>query len=361
MLRQRDVRYDFAMQETTLKLGVLGASRIVGKAVCEVATGLVEVVAVAARELSRAETFAAAHGIPKAYGSYRELIEDSEIDAVYVALPCSEHMPWTQAALRAGKHVLCEKPFALDEAEATQSVLLATQMGKILMEAHHWRYHPLVAEAEKAFQTVGQVQSVQAVFTGALNNPGDIRCNPLLGPGVIMDFGCYLVQWANWAVRSCGGNEPAEVVSADLTLDPESSGVDMAGEVRLRFGSIPATLACDMRDGTPFRSFVRVEGSLKTVHFENPLFTRGATLVTTGSAGALSVESAVIECSPETTTYREQLKAFCEAVRSGNAPLTSGYDTLETQRQLDAIYQRAGVISRSELRLSALKAPVFSD
>src|SRR5690606_24531118 len=142
--------------------------------------------------------------IPRAYGSYQELIDDPGLDAIYVALPCSEHVPWTLKALRAGKHVLCEKPFALHLDEATQAVELAGECGKILMEAHHWRYHPLVPLAETAFQELGQLKSIRAEFTGALNNPSDIRMNPLLGPGVLMDFGCYLVQWVSWVAAASG-------------------------------------------------------------------------------------------------------------------------------------------------------------
>ena len=353
LLGRGDVRYDQPMQETPLNLGVLGASRIVSKALCDVAGGLVRVVAIAARDLSRAEKFAEEHGIPQAYGSYQELIADPKIDAVYVALPCSEHIPWTLAALRSGKHVLCEKPFALDIEEAAEAVALAKNTGMTLMEAHHWRYHPLVASAEEAFRSLGELQSIEAVFTGALNNPGDIRCNPLLGPGVTMDFGCYLLQWANWAARSCGVDQPTEVMSANLSIDPNNPGVDMAAEVALNWGPVIATLASDMRDGVPFRAYVRVKGTHKTIHFENPLLTEGTTLTIASASGPMSDESLVIDCPPNTSTYREQLKAFREAVRTGKAPLTSGEDTLTTQRLLDAIYQQAGVISRRELRLAA--------
>ena len=342
------------MQKTQLNMGVLGASRIVSKALCDVAGGLAHVAAIAARDLSRAEKFAEERGISQAYGSYQELIADPEIEAVYVALPCSEHIPWTLAALRAGKHVLCEKPFALDTEEAAEAVTLAGNNGLMLMEAHHWRYHPLVARAEEVFRTLGELQSIEALFTGALNNPGDIRCNPLLGPGVTMDFGCYLVQWANWAARSCGVSEPTEVMSANLSIDPKTQGVDMAAEVALKWGTVIARLTSDMSDGVPFRSYVRVQGTQKTVHFENPLFTEGSTLTIESALGPVGAGPVVIDCPPDTTTYREQLKAFCEAVRTGKAPLTSGEDTLETQRLLDAIYQRAGVISRRELRLSVL-------
>lgn len=343
------------MRAEKMKLGVLGASRIVGKALVEPAHGLAEVVAIAARDAERASRFAQIHSIERSYGSYAELLEDPQVEAVYVALPSSEHAVWSIKALQAGKHVLCEKPFALAVDDAERAVRVADDAGLILMEAHHWRYHPLVPVAEAALGQVGEVKSLTACFTGGLNNPDDIRLQPALGPGVVMDFGCYLLQWANWAMGATANETPpGRIVEAKLVLDSERAGVDLAASIQVDYGGSLAVLEADMRDGTPFRSFLHVEGSRKTIHFENPLFVDGATLKVTEHDPLRSLEPETIHPSPLTSTYREQLKAFLRAVDGGQRPLTSGENIIETQRILDEVYRVAGVVSRSELRSLAL-------
>ena len=132
-----------------LRIGVLGWARITATALIEPARHLptVTIAAVAAREASRAQTYAARHGIPVAYGSYQDLLADPDIDAIYIPLPNSGHGPWTRHAIEAGKHVLCEKPFASNSVEATgvaAAAEAAAASGIVVMEAMHYRYHPLV-------------------------------------------------------------------------------------------------------------------------------------------------------------------------------------------------------------------------
>ena len=129
----------------TIRFGVLGAAQITPAALIAPARAVdgVEVVAVAARDRSRAEAFAAEHSIGRVDDDYQALIDDPDIDAVYNPLPMSLHHPWTIAALRAGKHVLCEKPFAANADEAAEMVTVAEEENRVLVEAFHWRYHPL--------------------------------------------------------------------------------------------------------------------------------------------------------------------------------------------------------------------------
>jgi len=332
----------FRADETPLRVGVLGASRIVRAALCAVADGLVEICAVGARDLERAADFARTHQIPHAYGSYVELLSHPGLEAVYVALPCASHAPWVDAALQKDLHVLCEKPFSLSSVEARASVALAQARGLLLMEAHHWRYHPLVPLAERLAQQWGPFSEVQATFQVGLANPGDIRLNPALGAGVVMDFGCYVVQWADWIVRSSrSSSKVAEVTKSHL--DEGAAGVDLACEVELRYPEVRADLRCDMRDGVPFRAFVRAEGKRGFVHFENPLGIDGAYL--SWPDGEQKLDMAVAP-----STYRGQLEAFVEALRSGRLPPTSGEIIVQTQATLDAIYEKAAVISRVNLR-----------
>ncbi len=341
------------------RLGVLGASRIVRGALVDEAHDLVEVSAVAARDLARAETFAQQHEIPRAFGSYEELICDPDIDVIYNALPASGHAPWSERALQNGKHVLCEKPFGLHADEARRLVRLARDKQLLLMEAHHTRFHPLAARVEEVLSGLelsDSVFEVEARFFGSLNNPGDIRLNPLLGPGVLMDFGCYTINWCVWLVRSLCGRAAAGVPYVRTSEIVEGQpGVDLAAEVEMGFeGAVHPDsriqFACEMRDGTPFRAYVRLSLADFVLHFENPLGIFGSYL----SVIRASKEERFLPEGP--TTYGGQLRAFVRALRTGQAPPNTGNDIIETQSLLDSCYDKAGVIGRRELRERALQA-----
>lgn len=356
-------RFD-ALSREIPRVGVLGASRIVRRALMDEASGLLEVVALAARDKERALAFASEHGIPRAYGSYQELIDDPDVDVVYNALPAAGHAPWSKAALLAKKHVLCEKPFGLHVDEARELVKTAHEERRLLMEAHHWRYHPLVPRAEVALSELGRAFSpvkIEARFYGGLNNPGDIRKNPALGPGVLMDFGCYAIQWCDWAASWMDvegrDNEPGQenfpqVISSQV--EEEGPGIDVTAEVELCFPSasgrsITATFRCDMTDDTPFRAYVIVSSGDQTVHFENPLGIFGSYLAMSRGPSQMRVEPV----GP--TTFGGQLRALVQALATGEAPPTSGENIIRTQTLLDDCYRVAGVLSRRDLRNRALK------
>ena len=134
----------------TLRLGLLSTARINGAVLAgAAATDAVEVAAVASRDHARAEAYAAEHGIARAHGSYEALLADPDVDAVYVSLPNSLHVEWSIRALEAGKHVLCEKPIASNAAEAERMAQAADDAGRVLVEAFHWRYHPLAARVKE--------------------------------------------------------------------------------------------------------------------------------------------------------------------------------------------------------------------
>src|SRR6266516_1101413 len=179
-----------------LRIGTLGSSRISQPALIEPAASVPEVIvaAAAARDLPRAEAYALRHGLEKAYGSYEELLADPEIDAVYNPLPNSLHGPWTLRAIEAGKHVLCEKPFASNADEAAQVAEAASASGLVVMEAMHYRYHPLTQRLTEVVGELGPVRHIQAWTSFAITNPGDIRYDYALGGGALMDGGCYAVD-----------------------------------------------------------------------------------------------------------------------------------------------------------------------
>src|SRR5574337_909465 len=178
------------MIEQPLRIGVLGAARIAPMALVRPARQVPEatVVAVAARDPQRAQAFATKHGIPRVHPSYDALLADTEIDAIYNPLPNSLHCEWTIRALQAGKHVLCEKPLASNAAEAERMAEAAGQAGRVLVEAFHWRYHPLAARMQAIIDAgeLGAVQHIEAHFCLLLPLPGDIRYRLDLAGGATM-------------------------------------------------------------------------------------------------------------------------------------------------------------------------------
>ena len=219
-------------------MGTLGSSRISLAALIEPAASVAEVTvaAVAARDKPRADAFALRHGIPVAYGSYEALLADPDIDAIYNPLPNSQHGPWTMRAIAAGKHVLCEKPFASNAEEAERVADAAAASGLVVMEAMHYRYHPLVKRLCDIVAELGPVQHIQCWTSFAIADPGDIRYDFDLGGGALMDGGCYAID----CLRLLGGDAP-EVTGALADPVPPSPGrgpdevADRSMAVRLAF------------------------------------------------------------------------------------------------------------------------------
>src|SRR5687768_4333668 len=171
-----------------------------------------EVVAVAARSTERAKAFADKHGIARVHGSYEDLLADPAVDAVYNPLPNGLHGKWTLAALAAGKHVLCEKPFTANADEAAAVADAVRASGLVVMEAFHFRYHPLALRLPEVVAELGELRHVDARLCFPLPRFDDIRYSRALAGGALMDAGCYPVN----LVRLLGG-EP-EVRSARALL-----------------------------------------------------------------------------------------------------------------------------------------------
>jgi predicted dehydrogenase len=317
-----------------LRLGLLGAARIAPQALVEPARGLAQVVAVAARDRARAEEFSRRHGIPRVYDSYAALVESPEVDAIYVGLPCSLHHEWTLRALAAGKDVLCEKPLTCNEAQTRELVERAERLGRVLMEAHHWRYHPLAERVRSivASGVLGPLRRLHAVFDAPIHDPSDIRWSFELGGGSLMDLGCYPVQWLRFVAGSQG-----KVRSARADEFPRA--VDRAMHAELEFpGGIEATLSCSMHPQGSFRATLRVEGLEGTLDVDNPLAPhKGHELVLRTTAGERR------ERVPGDSTYRHQLEAFLEAAARRTPCLTGGADAIATAALMDSIYTAAGL------------------
>jgi D-xylose 1-dehydrogenase (NADP+, D-xylono-1,5-lactone-forming) len=226
-----------------LRLGILGTANIARGFVKGLAgSSSVCVDAVASRSAEAASTFAAELAIGRTHGSYDALLADPQIDAIYNPLPNSLHAAWTEKALRAGKHVLCEKPITVTLAEAEHLFAVARDTGRVLLEAYPYRWQPQTMLMRQLIDegAIGEVRLVQSFFGFALAPGPNIRLDPALGGGALLDAGCYAVSLARLAV----GRAPVSVVAQPRWGD---SGVDlgMSGTVRFEGGAV-AQVACSM-------------------------------------------------------------------------------------------------------------------
>jgi predicted dehydrogenase len=327
------------MTSLPVRIGCLGAARIAPGALVKPAQkcdGAV-VAAVAARDRSRADAFATQHAIPKVYGSYRELVEAADLDAVYVPLPNNLHAPWTLSALAAGKHVLCEKPFTANAAEADRVAEAAARSELVVMEAFHWRYHPLARRLLEVVQSgeLGRVRRIEAAFVFPLPRWSDIRWQLDLAGGSLMDIGCYAVH----VVRTLAGAQP-EVIYAESK--PRSPGVDRWIRAELGFADgRTGQVTAGMWAGSVFRAHARVTGERGVMSVINPLAGHMFNLVTVRGGGGTRRER--VRGRP---TYEYQLEAFVSAVTRGEPVLTGPTDSVANMRVIDAIYRAAGLEPR---------------
>ncbi len=292
------------------------------------------VVAVAARDPQRAQAFATKHGIARTHATYDALLADPEIDAVYNPLPNSLHCEWTIRALQAGKHVLCEKPIAANAAEAERMAEVAAQTGRLLVEAFHWRYHPLAARMKAIIDggEIGAVRHIEAHFCIPLLRPGDIRYRLDLAGGATMDVGCYAIS----IVRFLAGAEP-EVVRAAARLS--SAGVDRAMQADLRFADgRTGRFTCALLSSVLLRASARVRGERGELRVVNPIAPQFYHRLTVRSDAGTRRERLRGEA-----TYTCQLRAFVAAVRSGAPVPTGPADAIANMRVIDAVYTKAGL------------------
>jgi predicted dehydrogenase len=319
----------------TLRIGILGAARIAPNAVIKPARAAdgVEVAAVAARDTTRARAYAAKHRIPAVHDGYADLLADDTIQAVYNPLPNGLHGRWTIAALRAGKHVLCEKPFTANADEAQQVADVAAETGLVVMEAFHYRYHPVALRMIDVVGSgeLGELRAVRASFCFPLPRFSDIRYQFGLAGGALMDAGCYAVHM----VRTLGG-EP-EVVSAKAKL--HGRDIDRAMRAELRFpAGHTGRITCSMWSSDVLSINVRVIGARGEMRVFNPLAPQATHRITVRTADGRRVER--LSRRP---TYAYQLDAFTAAVKDNAPVVTDPADSIRNMRVIDAIYQAAGL------------------
>ena len=319
-----------------IRIGVIGAAAIVPAALTKPARIVpeVQVAAIAARDPQRAEKFARKHRIPKVHKTYDDLLVNPDLDAIYNPLPNSLHAEWTIRALQAGKHVLCEKPFASNASEAQEMATAAEKTGRILSEGFAYRNHPLFDRMKAAITTgeLGKIKKVEARFCFLLPSPSDIRFRYDLAGGALMDAGCYPVSLIRYLLEM----EP-QVISANAKL--YKSEVDSRMEADLQFpNGIEAHIVCDMLSPRLFDSMILIQGNageMKVINPYHPHWFHRMTLRTAKGAWRGSVKGDDV--------YALQLRAFAQAIRTNTQPVTNAEHGIKTMQVIDAIYKQANL------------------
>ena len=316
---------------TTLRWGILGCARIVRRALISALraseTGTLH--ALASRDGSTARAWAAEFGVPRAFGSYDELLADPDVDAVYIPLPNELHKPWVFAAADAGKHVLCEKPLALNASEAREMVDHCRRRQVVLMEAFMWRHQPRTAELRRlvAGGAIGDLRLVRSSFSFPIE-PGDWRLDPGRGGGALMDVGCYGVSTA----RLFAGGAP-DAVRALARFGP--TGVDLSLTASLHFpGGVLGLVDCSFEQ--PLRcsyELVGTRGLIEVPEAYLPPDRPRAQLRADDSARDLVFEGR--------DPYAAMVDAVATAIASGNRLPEPAEDGLGQMAVLDAIRDEA--------------------
>lgn len=320
-----------------MRIGILGAARITPTALIKPARDNDEAVvaAVAARDVSRAQAFAAKHGIGRVHDSYEALIADPDIDALYNPLPIGLHGRWTRAALDAGKHVLCEKPFTANAAEAREIAELADKSDRVVMEALQYRYHPLTQRVEQIIASgeLGKLERVEVAVCVLLPKRSNANVYDYsLAGGAVMDAGVYTVDM----LRTFGGSTP-DVVSAKAKLDGPQVDRVMTAEVRYAEGHT-GRLHCALWSSNLFWANAKIIGDRGQLSYFSPAAPHLLPRLSIRSADGKRVER-----FPRRTTYAYQLDAFAGAVLRGEPVQTTAEGAIENMTVIDGIYRAAGL------------------
>jgi len=333
-----------------LRWGVLGTGNIAGQFAQPMSSApRCKLAAVGSRTISSAREFAQAHEIPHSFGSYEELIACDDVDAVYISLPNSMHHAWTLAALRAGKHVLCEKPLAANAPEAQEMFDQAERSGLLLMEAFMYRSHPLTHAVQSAIRegVIGQIKLIRTSFCyRTIRVAGNIRFSRELAGGAMMDVGCYCLNFA----RMIAGAEPINVCAAGKLHD---SGVDESAAVVLAFpNGILSTFSCGMSvQADNAASICGTEGFIEIPipwkpPVEDAIWISGrATPPRQDSPGKAPSDHPRLthRVSASMPLYALEATDFAASVLDHIPPRVSREDSLGNMRLLDEIRRKIGV------------------
>lgn len=328
------------MSNQKLRWGILSTANIGIKAVIPAIrqsnNGVVA--AIASRDATRAQETAKALGIPRAFGSYDALLESSDIDAVYIPLPNNLHKEWTIRAAEHGKHILCEKPFALNTAEVDEMIAAAKQHRILLMEAFMYRFHPQFAKLQALIDegTIGQVQAIRSAFCFFLNRPNDIRIKKETGGGALMDVGCYCVNMARLVV----GAEPLQV-QATMVMHANKQVDDTLAAIMRFPGDLVAVFDCSFH--TDYREWLQVQGTQGRLDVPRPVkpMNKPAEIILSRGEKSDATFEPTTYTAPAANHYQLMVEHFANAVQSG-VPLRYPSELDRgNMRVIDALYESA--------------------
>lgn len=322
------------MSKGNIRIGAIGAALITPDGLIHPAREIdgIEVTAVAARDKQRAQSFASEHGIPVVHSGYQALLDDPDIDAVYIALPNHLHCEWTLRALRAGKHVLCEKPMASNAEEAALMQREAEKCSLILAEAVHYRYHQLALKVKDIIDSgkLGEIEHIEArMLVPVAEN--DIRRTFELAGGATMDPGCYPLSMLSYF----GGATP-EVVDVEMTMGPPNVDLRMRTNVRFPNGTTGVAEARTDYDGLVIE--LKIRGSKGSIEVDNPVLPHLWNTLTVEIEGQRSEETVEGE-----TTFTAQLRAFVAWVKEGIPMATDAKEAVRNMALIDEVYRKAGI------------------
>jgi predicted dehydrogenase len=324
---------------TQVRWGILGVAKIATeKVIPAIGKGQTGVVAaIASRAADKARAAALRFAIPRAYGSYEELLADPEIDAIYNPLPNHLHVPWSVRALAAGKHVLCEKPIALDAAESSQLIEARERSGRLVMEAVMVRTHPRWLGARELVRggRIGELRSMVGFFSYFNDSPDNVRHQPGMGGGGLLDIGFYPVTMSRFIFEA----EPQRVLGL-LEIDPRF-GVDRLASAILEFPRGHAIFTCSTQLA-PYQS-LDILGTRGRIGIEIPWSMpddRPSRLLVDAEARA-GQEGMDEVAFPACDQWGVECDRFCEAIASGGPAPVPIEDAVANMRVLDAISRSA--------------------
>ncbi len=286
---------------------------------------------VASRDLKKAAEYVCEHHIPRAYGSYQEMLDDPQIDVVYNPLPNHLHAEWTIRALEAGKHVLVEKPFALTAAEVDAVAEATRRTGRVAAEAFMYRHHPQTRKVQELVRegAIGEVKLMLGAFSFTLSKPDDFRWLPEQGGGACWDVGCYPISY----MRMLTGSQP-EQVSASQISAPTGIDLTLAGEMRYP-GGVMGQFYCSF--GLPYATRMEVRGTKGSLVIPSPFSPREKT------APVLLIREEKEErfTFPKVDLYLGEVEDMERAVLDGAAPLVSLEESRENVATILALLESA--------------------
>jgi len=294
-----------------------------------------KVVAVGSRDPGRARDYATELDIPTVHASYEELLADKDVDAVYIPLPNHLHAEWTMAAARAGKHVLCEKPLAMNAAEAARMVAVCEQQGVLLAEAFMYRLHPSWQRVLEVVRSgrIGRLMAVQSWFSYFNDDPTNIRNMVEVGGGALYDVGCYCVNLSRLLFES----EPVGI-KGSVVRDPEL-GVDVLTSGILEFDQGVATFTCSTRTETDQRVHIYgTKGRISVgIPFNIPPDRQTEIYITAGGNPPVAPATETMTFAPA-DPYTVQAEAFAAAVLDGTPLPFDPADAVANMRVIDLLF-----------------------